>query len=138
MARESPPQSKAKGKVKRLTRERRRLSDSVGAWKMSDREEERMFSGLKKQWKNTTLAVRTTAELAGSGKKHADVSEMKRLLDRMRAEDDDQKVDELVESLVKLKKAGKEPLVLHLKQTATGVVASGRHTCNSRQRRTSL
>jgi hypothetical protein len=137
MARESAPQSKAKGKVKRLTRERRRLSDSLGAWKMSDREEERMFSGLKKQWKNTTLAIRTTAELAGSGKKHADVSETKRLLDRMRAEDDDQKVDELIGSLLKLKKAGKEPLVLHLKQTATGVVASGRHTSNSR-RRTSL
>ncbi len=137
MARESAPQPKAKGKVKRLTRERRRLSDSLGAWKMSDREEERMFSGLKKQRKNTTLAIRTTAELAGSGKKHADVSEMKRLLDQMRAEDDDQKVDELVGSLLKLKKSGKEPLVLHLKQTATGVVASGRHTCNSRQRRTS-
>ena len=29
----------------------------------------------------------TTADLAGSGKKHASVSEMKRLLDRMRAED---------------------------------------------------
>ena len=30
----------------------------------------------------------TTADLAGSGKKHASVMEMKRLLDRMRAEDD--------------------------------------------------
>ena len=30
----------------------------------------------------------TTADLAGSGKKRASVSEMKRLLDRMRSEDD--------------------------------------------------
>jgi len=30
----------------------------------------------------------TTADLAGSGKKHSSVTEMKRLLDRMRAEDD--------------------------------------------------
>jgi AbrB family looped-hinge helix DNA binding protein len=30
----------------------------------------------------------TTADLAGSGRKHASVTEMKRLLDRMRAEDD--------------------------------------------------
>jgi len=30
----------------------------------------------------------TTADLAGSGKNHASVPEMKRLLDRMRAEDD--------------------------------------------------
>ena len=30
----------------------------------------------------------STADLAGSGKKHASVTEMKRLLDRMRSEDD--------------------------------------------------
>jgi len=39
---------------------------------------------------------------------------------------DDQDVDKLVESLLKLKKAGKEPLVLRLKQTSTELVASGR------------
>ena len=40
---------------------------------------------------------------------------------------DDQNVDELVKSLLKLKRAGKEPLVLRLNQTATEIVASGRH-----------
>jgi len=30
----------------------------------------------------------TTADLAGSGKRHSSVTEMKRLLDRMRSEDD--------------------------------------------------
>jgi len=39
---------------------------------------------------------------------------------------DDQDVDKLVESLLKLKKAGKEPLVLRLKQSVTEIVASGR------------
>ncbi len=39
---------------------------------------------------------------------------------------DDQNVDELVKSLLKLKKTGKEPLVLQLNQTATATVASGR------------
>jgi len=43
---------------------------------------------FKRNWKKTTLAIRTTADLAGSGKKHAIVSEMKRLLVRTRAEDD--------------------------------------------------
>ena len=70
---------------------------------------------------------RSTAGLAGTGRKHATVPETKRLLDRMRAEDDDQEVDELVKSLRKLKKSGKEPLVLRLNRTATGIVASGRH-----------
>ena len=40
---------------------------------------------------------------------------------------DDQNVDELVKSLLKLKRAGKEPLVLRLNQTTTEIVASGRH-----------
>lgn len=39
---------------------------------------------------------------------------------------DDQNVDNLVESLLKLKKDGKEPLILRLKQTATELVAGGR------------
>jgi len=69
----------------------------------------------------------STVGLAGSGKKRANVSEMKRLLDRMRAEDNDQNVDELAGSLLKRKKAGNEPLVLHPNQTSTKIVASGRH-----------
>jgi Arc/MetJ-type ribon-helix-helix transcriptional regulator len=39
---------------------------------------------------------------------------------------DDQNVDELVKSLLKLKKTGKEPLVLRLGKPATAIVASGR------------
>ena len=39
---------------------------------------------------------------------------------------DDQDVDELVKFLLKLKKTGKEPLVLRLSKTATATVASGR------------
>jgi predicted CopG family antitoxin len=73
--------------IKRLARERGELKDSFGAWTMTDEEEERIFSALKKDWRNATLAIRTTADLAGSGKKHASVSEMKHLLDRMRAKD---------------------------------------------------
>jgi predicted nucleotidyltransferase len=39
---------------------------------------------------------RTSADQAGSGKKSVHVSEMKSMLDRMRAEDDHQNIDELV------------------------------------------
>jgi metal-responsive CopG/Arc/MetJ family transcriptional regulator len=39
---------------------------------------------------------------------------------------DDQNVDELVKVLLRLKKTGKEPLVLQLSKTATAIVASGR------------
>ncbi len=39
---------------------------------------------------------------------------------------DDQNVDELVKVLLKLKKTGKEPLVLRLNKTATSIMASGR------------
>jgi len=35
-----------------------RLSDSLGAWNMSDEEEERIFSSLKENWKRTTLGSR--------------------------------------------------------------------------------
>jgi hypothetical protein len=76
-----------KNHARKTVPERGKLKDSLGAWKMSDAEEERIFSVLKKDWRNTTLAIRTTADLAGSGKKHARVSEMKRTLDRMRAKD---------------------------------------------------
>jgi predicted CopG family antitoxin len=71
--------------IKRLAKERGELEDSFGAWKMSDDEEERIFSSLNKNWKKWNNL--TTADLAGSGRKNASVSEMKRLLDRMRAED---------------------------------------------------
>ena len=35
-----------------------RLSDSLGAWNMSDEEEARIFSSLKENWKKTTLSIR--------------------------------------------------------------------------------
>ena len=44
--------------VKAPGRERGKLNDSFGAWTMSDEEEERIFSSLKKNWKRTTLAIR--------------------------------------------------------------------------------
>ncbi len=70
--------------IRSLAKERGKFKDSLGAWKMSDEEEERIFSSLNKNWMRWNKL--TTADLAGSGKKHASVSEMKRLLDRMRAE----------------------------------------------------
>src|SRR5712691_4165449 len=82
-----------------------RLSDSLGAWNMSDEEEERIVSSLKKYWKKTTLAIRAAEE---------------------KPPEDDQDVDKLVKSLLKLKRTGKEPLILRLNKPATAVVASGR------------
>ena len=35
-----------------------KLRDSYGTWKISDKEEKRIFSGLQKNWKKTALAVR--------------------------------------------------------------------------------
>ena len=80
-----------------------RLSDSLGAWNMSDEEEERIVLILKKNWKRTTLAIREE-----------------------KPPEDDQDVDKLVKSLLKLKRTGKEPLILRLNKPATVVVASGR------------
>jgi hypothetical protein len=37
---------------------RGRLGDSLGAWNMSDEEEEKIYSRLKENWKKTTLAIR--------------------------------------------------------------------------------
>ncbi len=68
----------------------------------------------------------STVGPAGSGKNHANVAGMKRFLDQMRAEDNDHTVDRLAGSLLRRKKAGKEPLVLRLNQTSTKIVASGR------------
>ena len=98
-------QRKAKDQSKRPDPERAKLKDSLGAWKMSDEEEERTFSSLKKNWKRTTLAIRTAEE---------------------KPPEDDQDVDKLVKSLFKLKRTGKEPLILRLNKPATAVVASGR------------
>jgi predicted CopG family antitoxin len=91
--------------IKRLAKERGKLKDSFGAWKMSDDEEERIFPSLKKNWKRTTPAIRTAEE---------------------KPPEDDQDVDKLVKSLLKLKRAGTEPLVLRLKQTATKSLANER------------
>jgi predicted CopG family antitoxin len=91
--------------IKRLAKERGKLKDSFGAWKMSDDEEERIFPSLKKNWKRTTPAIRTAEE---------------------KPPEDDQDVDKLVKSLLKLKRAGREPLVLRLKQTATKSLANER------------
>ena len=88
MTEKSSSPRKAKDQTGGPDSERGKLKDSLGAWKMSDKEEKRILSALKKDWRNATLAIRTTADLAGSGKKHASVSEMKHLLDRMRSEDD--------------------------------------------------
>ncbi len=81
------------------------LKDSFGAWKMSDEEEERIFSRLNQNWKKTTLAIRAAEE---------------------KPPEDDQDVDKLVKSLLKLKRTGKEPLILRLNKPATAVVTSGR------------
>ena|SRR5438093_6763427 len=37
--------------IMRLTKERGRLSDSLGAWKMSDEKAEQIFSSLRQNWK---------------------------------------------------------------------------------------
>lgn len=47
--------------IKRLTKERGRLSDSFGAWKMSDEETGRIFSELRENWKRSTARVRGKA-----------------------------------------------------------------------------
>lgn len=45
--------------IKRLARERGELKDSFGAWTMSQEEEERIFSSLKKHWKKATVTARS-------------------------------------------------------------------------------
>ncbi len=44
--------------IKRLARERGQLRDSYGAWTMSDEEEARTFTSLKRHWKKATLRTR--------------------------------------------------------------------------------
>jgi hypothetical protein len=48
---EGPPRSEASSK------------DSLGALTMTDEEEENIFSNLKKNWKKTTLAIRSRRRL---------------------------------------------------------------------------
>ena len=45
--------------IKRLTRERGKLSDSLGAWKMTDEEAEQIFSSLRHNWKKSTVRLRS-------------------------------------------------------------------------------
>jgi len=40
--------------IKRLIKDRGRLSDSFGAWKMSDAEAREIFSNLRRRWKEST------------------------------------------------------------------------------------
>jgi predicted CopG family antitoxin len=47
--------------IKRLAKERGRLSDSLGAWKMSDDEAEQIFSSLRRNWKESTVRLRSKA-----------------------------------------------------------------------------
>jgi predicted CopG family antitoxin len=47
--------------IKRLAKERGRLSDSLGAWKMSDDEAEQLFSSLRRNWKESTVRLRSKA-----------------------------------------------------------------------------
>jgi len=58
MARKGAPEWKTRGNARKLIRERGRLRDSLGAWNMSDEEEEKIFSSLKENWKRTTLGIR--------------------------------------------------------------------------------
>ncbi len=53
LAREKKGKESFSEVIKRLARERGELKDSFGTWKMTDDEEERIFSSLKKNWKKT-------------------------------------------------------------------------------------
>ncbi len=44
--------------IKRLARSRGKLSDSLGAWRMSNEEAEEIFSSLNRHWKEATLRLR--------------------------------------------------------------------------------
>jgi predicted CopG family antitoxin len=50
--------------IKRLTGERGRLADSLGAWKMSEKEAQEIFSSLRKHWKRTDARIRGRASTA--------------------------------------------------------------------------
>lgn len=61
LAREKKGEESFSEVIKRLARERGNLRDSFGAWKMSDREAEEIFSGLRLHWKGSTLRLRGKA-----------------------------------------------------------------------------
>lgn len=48
--------------IKRLTKERGKLSDSLGTWKMTDEEAQEFSSSLKRHWKQSTVRIRGKAE----------------------------------------------------------------------------
>ena len=48
--------------IKRLTKERGKLSDSLGAWKMTDEEAQKFLSSLNRHWKKSTVRIRGKAE----------------------------------------------------------------------------
>ena len=49
-----------------------------------------------------------------------------KLSESLNNEDPDENVEELVKSMLKMKKAGREPVVLRLRKTAVDMVAEGR------------
>jgi predicted CopG family antitoxin len=63
LSREKKGKESSSEVIKRLARERGNLKDSFGAWTMTDEEEKRIFSSLKKNWKKTTLAIRSRRRL---------------------------------------------------------------------------
>ncbi len=58
LAREKKEDESFSEVIKRLARSRGKLSDSLGAWKMSDEEAEEIFSSLKRGWRDATLSLR--------------------------------------------------------------------------------
>jgi predicted CopG family antitoxin len=62
LAREKKGKESFSEVIKRLARERGELKDSFGAWTMSEEEEEKMVSSLKKNWKISNLIVRGRRE----------------------------------------------------------------------------
>jgi len=58
LAREKKEDESFSEVIKRLTKDRGRLSDSLGAWKMTDKEAQEIFSSLNSHWKKSTLRLR--------------------------------------------------------------------------------
>ncbi len=50
--------------IKRLTGDRGRLVDSLGSWKMSEKEAEEVSSSLRKHWKRADARIRGKAKPA--------------------------------------------------------------------------
>ncbi len=64
LAKEKKPNESFSEVIKRLTRDRGKLSDSLGAWKMSDEEAQKIFSSLRRHWKDSTVRLRGNAKNA--------------------------------------------------------------------------